>query len=381
MIISFVLACSEGERLLDKQDLTLPYRIKNFEEHPCLTLGDYFRAATSALLEKDAQPLISCLKAVSGVNLLRRDVDKIVVRSEKHGALYHVASIDIHAAGLKIKLALNTALSSSSAFMLEKEYRTLESLSSKENPSLIPIPFWKTKVNAGRQGEYFLFAFVRWFDDYHEWHISGRDKRNKDIITIWDAGRRYRRATHKEVYDIYRLASRLLTLYYDTLSFSQIRPWHHAAGDFVVGKKDGITDVRLISARDYSPSPLFCSGKKPLPILALIYFLLELSVRMRLDKIDGTGNASWAGKTSCHGAVDGFFEGVGKLESDKRLAGVHRNELISVIRSFEPAEYLRLLEPIADMIASEDQADYDLILSNLEDHSHDLYQTVRALRI
>lgn len=380
MITSFVLGCPDGERIIDEQALSFPYRVGNFKEHPCLTLGDYYRAVTSALLEEEAQPLLTCLTAVSGAGFNRQDIEEIVVRSEKHGAVYHVASIDIHAGGRRNRLGLYSALFSSGADMLDKEYQTLELLGSRINPSLIPMSLRKAKVTAGRQSEYFLFAFVQWFDDYHEWHISGTDSCNEHIVTVWDTVMGYQRASRKEVYDIFRLSSRLLTLYYDALSFSQIRPWHHAAGDFVVGRKDGVTDIRLISARGYSPSPLFCSGDKPLPVVALVYFLLETSVRMRLDRIDGTGNAVWAGKAGCHGAVDGFIEGMKELEANDRLAGIRADEMVSLLNSFDIQEYLRLLEPIADMIASENKEDYNLVAANLEDHAHDLYQAIRAVR-
>lgn len=380
MIICFLIVGPGGEKSIDEDDLALPYRVGNFREHSFLTLGDYYRAAVSALLEEDAQPLLSCLKALSGVNFTRKDIEKIVVRSEKHGAAYHVASIDIHAGRSKIRLGLNGALSSSGAAQLENEYGTLESLASRMTPCLIPMPLRKTKVTVGNEVEYFLFALVRWFDDFHEWHISGTDSRNEDIVTLWDTTKGYRRASSGEVYDIFRLSSRILTLYYDVPSFSQIRPWHHAAGDFVVQIRNGITDIRLVSARGYSPSPLFQSGTRPSASVALVYFLIEISLRMRIDRFDGTGSSAWAGKVGCCGAVAGFLEGIKALEANDRLAGIQVTEIISLLNSFEIKEFLDLLEPVANMISIENPEDYNLLAAHIEDHAHDLYEAVRACR-
>jgi len=380
MKISFLFGGPGGERSIDEEELALPYRVGNFKEHPFLTLGDYFRAAASALLEEDTQPLLVCLEALSGVSFTRKDLEKVVVRSEKHGAVYHVASIDIHAEGRKIRLGLNGALSSSGAAQLENEYQTLELLSSRINPSLIPMPLRKTKVTVGKKGEYFLFALVRWFDDYHEWHLTGTDWRNEDIVTLWDTTTGYRRASSEEVYDIFRLSSKILTLYYDVFSFSQIRPWHHAAGDFVVRIRNGITDIRLVSARGYSPSPLFQLSARPSPIVALVYFLIEISVRMRIDRFDGTGSSAWAGKVGCYGTVDGFLEGIKELEANDRLEGIQLTDIVSLLNSFEIKEFLNLLEPVADMISIENPEDYNLLAARIEDHAHDLYEAVRACR-
>ena len=43
---------------------------------------------------------------------------------------------------------------------------------------------------------------------------------------------------------------------------------------------------------------------------ALLLFFLTLSIRMRLDRLDGTGDVAWADDSSLTGVWTGFLEGL-----------------------------------------------------------------------
>ena len=66
----------------------------------------------------------------------------------------------------------------------------------------------------------------------------------------------------------------------------------------------------LISIRKYGP--LIENVNKDLGTVldALLIFLLQLSIRMRLDRLDGVGEYVWADIWAVKGTVSGFFKGL-----------------------------------------------------------------------
>jgi hypothetical protein len=50
------------------------------------------------------------------------------------------------------------------------------------------------------------------------------------------------------------------------------------------------------------------------PREALLFFLLNLSLRMRLDRIDGTGKVAWAESPCVDATLKGFMEGLREKE-------------------------------------------------------------------
>ena len=81
------------------------------------------------------------------------------------------------------------------------------------------------------------FLLEDWFEGYHEFHIS-KDNEGKQQLKLWDFDHGYKNLSQEQSFEIYKKASKILTLYYDLEDFSQIFPWHHAAGDFVVKIED-----------------------------------------------------------------------------------------------------------------------------------------------
>ncbi|RJR26435.1 MAG: hypothetical protein C4582_01730 [Desulfobacteraceae bacterium] len=383
MITRFLLSSPSGDMEIDQAALALPYKTGRFQDHPFLKLGDYFKAARQALLEEDSASLLSFLGAHLGRKISLNELRDIAIRSEKHGALYHVGSVEINAGESTIKLALNASSSQKTSPWLEREHSTLTLLHKTFNLPYLPKAFWKTKIEIrrGYDRETFFFSFCEWFHDYHEWHLSYPSEDGQDTISVWDTCRGYRTFSTNEAYEIYRLASRILTVYYQYESFCQIRPWHHAAGDFVVGNQNGAIDVKLVSARSYSPSPVLSTDANVRPMVALIYFLLELSLRMRLDRIDGTGDPAWAGNYCVSATVEGFLEGLMYKEANGLPSGGLTKELIEVLKNLSIQEYLDLFQPIADLIYDENPSDFEVVSSHLNDHAEDFRETIKGVRL
>jgi hypothetical protein len=108
----------------------------------------------------------------------------------------------------------------------------------------------------------------------------------------------------------------ILAYYYNAETFEQIFAWHHAAGDFIVRIENGLLDLKLITVRRYAPliqnlNHPENSVKDPEMILqALLLFFLGLSIRMRLDRLDGVGDISWADSRAVPATLEGFFDGL-----------------------------------------------------------------------
>ncbi|MGC1403805.1 MAG: hypothetical protein WA974_12855, partial [Thermodesulfobacteriota bacterium] len=100
-------------------------------------------------------------------------------------------------------------------------------------------------------------------------------------------------------------------------TYEQIFPWHHGAGDFVVKLTDDGLEVRLVTVRQYGamadPSEMDRNE-------ALLFFFLNLSIRMRLDRLDGVGELIWAEDECLDMTWEGFKEALQVKEREGVLA-------------------------------------------------------------
>jgi hypothetical protein len=178
----------------------------------------------------------------------------------------------------------------------------------------------------------------------------------------------------------YRKISRILTYYYNIETFEQISPWHHAAGDFIVRQEDGRVDVRLITVRGYSPLMEFTGQdeEKKVHILpCLLVFFLNLTVRMRLDRLNGTGKTILLGKETIMAAVEGFLHAL----DEKSLAydyGELRKTFIEFFRQFSLEQVTGLVENILESSRPE-FSEITGIEENLESHCRTLYSIFKTL--
>ncbi len=108
-----------------------------------------------------------------------------------------------------------------------------------------------------------------------------------------------------------------MTSYYDLPTFSQIYPWHLAAGDFIVRLAGDRVEVRLVAARQYGS--LIGPPDLP-PEEALLFFLLNLTLRLRLDRLNGVGDLAWADDGCLQPAFDGFFRALAEKEQMGEIA-------------------------------------------------------------
>ena len=149
------------------------------------------------------------------------------------------------------------------------------------------------------------FFLGPWFHGFHEFHITG----NGDQVVVWRPGETDLILPLNRALPIYENIAAILTTAYDPDSGREIFPWHHAAGDFIVDPSEETMPVRLITVRGYdSLSDMDVSETGPYP--ALLFFLLNLTLRMRLDRIDGVGAPVFLNGSVLKATLKGFIRGL-----------------------------------------------------------------------
>ena len=380
MIVKTMLADADGDIPVSSENTGTPFKISPVETHPFLTLGDYFQAVEVFLLKDKAKRLRAAIYDLRQVRVDPEDIDKILIRSEKHGVLYHIASVEVFYMGFQTRLSVSTAISDRAKKWLLHEFKVITHLNKNLGLPYLPKVFSLGEVPCrSREGTetFMTLSLAEWFEDHHEWHFAEDDKEKGQRIRVWDLKRGCRFLSEKSKYDLFRQASRILTLYYDTRDFRQIYPWHHAAGDFTVKSEGGRTEVRLTTARRYEPVMAFPDDAATGPLVALTNFFLNLTIKMRIDKIDGTGDVFWAGEDILPAVIKGFFQGIGKKEAKGTTHLGKGADFPALLKSFNRDEIEGLIMPLLDLYSKEDPADFSVIRENLSDHASQLFRALR----
>jgi len=412
--IRYLVSSPYGDIPADKKKWDLPLEGDELKT----SYKIYFHSIKNFLLKDDLKPLLPIISKKTGKEIHFKEIYEIIVRSEKHGVLYHPASIEFILKGEKIKFGLNVAISDTGRVWLRKEFDTLQKLHSKFDLPYLPRVYFLGDANA------MSFLLEDWFESYHEFHIS-IDKDGTQRLKLWDFDKGYRYLSPEQSFEIYKQVSQILTLYYDLKNFSQILAWHHAAGDFVVriedkaighphpnpppsrGRADrespssresesisfadkyplstggrglggGVINVRLTTVRRYEPFIGFTDKEALNPILALYYYFLNLTIRMRLDKLDGMGEVIWADDKCLEATLIGFFE-VLKLKGDlKHYLNLNRAEdFLMLLQTFSQEELKSIINPLIDQYRNTN--DSPVIIANLDKHIEEIYTTLQNL--
>lgn len=379
MRIHFLFSSSEGDIVADETLLSRPFLLNPHETHPSLRLGDYFNAIEHVLFQNNGQVLSALLCELWKKPVHTADIQEVLIRSEKHGTLYHLASVEIIGPGSRSKFAVSTAVQEANRQWLAQEFETLRHLGNILSWSYLPVVhFLETLDWPTPQGGVSLSIMLsEWFEDYHEWHLTKTAAGDTGLV-IWDLQRGYRMAAEWESRQIYRQASKILTLYYDLRTSHHIHPWHHAAGDFIVKSGHEIVDLKLTTARGYEPLVVFLEDQDINPIMALVYFLLDLSIRMRLDRWEGVGRLAWAPDFCVQPTVEGFFEAMTQMASRGRYSLGSLPDLSSLLKTFRRREFHKLYRQLMDLYRHEGEEMGCLVKEHLEEHCAVLERAIQG---
>jgi len=372
------MSSPQGALELSPEDLEQPFLLSPSEKHPSLTLKDYFGALQKFILSHDGAILFSALSKQNLQHIDVADISEVVISSEKHGAYYHIASIALRVLEKEVRFAITTALSEPAKISLEKEFFIMRQLIGL-SPEFLPEIYsretvtWSTESGA----EEFVMMLGEWLDGYHEWHLNDNPESGKRQIQLWDYDQGYRFLSKAESHEILRQVAYILTYYYDPASFCEIYPWHHGAGDFVVKAESGALSVKLITARQYEPLVHFDRVKEADHLVAAILFLLNLSLRVRLDRLDGVAGPAWIDDSAVHAAVEGFFAGLQATSATNRLLLGSLSGFLEILQSFDAQEILDMYESLLHIYAEEDQDDFRLIQAKLAEHASLLHTVLQ----
>jgi hypothetical protein len=381
--VLYLFSSPEGDIPLDTRTLDQPFLLAPSEPHPHMTLGHYFDSIHRFVLVENWDTFFTVLNESTKNKIDPADIRQVLIRSEKHGTLYHLASIEVLAPGFQRKFALSTGVSQRGKDWLNHEFDVIRGLNHATNLPYLPRVYFKGDVTCRTENgdETMVMSLAEWFGDYHEWHISLNENEESLQILIWDQNKGYGYASKQECHEIYREASKILTLYYDTRTYSQIYPWHHGAGDFVVKREQGKIKVRLTTARKYEPVMVFNEEAQINPLVALIYFFLNLTLQMRLDKLDGTGEVTWAEDWVLLPVIEGFLDAFRIKEKQESDHPIEVNDLITLLKGFSREEFQNVLNSLMDLHRHQDPEAYRIIQAQLKDHAKAVYEGLRAERV
>ncbi len=270
-----------------------------------IQVGEYFLAAKSFLMKNSCRVLKSALPKSFAPEKQGQKIKLILV---KHGAFYHVLKVKVAAEANGVSsFVLNGAVSPRGLALMEQEQALLVQLARKNGRGVLPFIYGADKITYRKKE--FGFFLGQWFEGFEEFHVT--EKSGCRQISIWNSRGGSSYLAFEEAAPIYEQIAGILTGFYDLKTFEQVFPWHHAAGDFVVnaGKRD--MAVKMISTRGYRPLVDFPS-RKQYALPSLLFFLLNLSIRIRLDRLDGTGEPVFLGDPVPKACISGFLKGLKK---------------------------------------------------------------------
>ncbi len=328
---------------------------------PELTYGRYFEALEAFVLEGGGAVLAGALEALGLGGVWPGGVGEVVLRAEKHGALYHPASVTVRLSGNTVKLCVNVAATAVSVACLESEAGLLAGLRRDFTPAFLPRP------HAFAALESMAFLLEEWFEGFHEFHQDGSGR-----VRLWDFDAGERTLSQTEAVALYRETARIMTRYYDPATGAAIAPWHHAAGDFVARVADGRVEARLVTARGHGAARHFTEAGPMAERLAALAFFTNMTMRMRLDRVDGVGPLVLAGADAAGAAVAGFAQALGE-RGDVGDAGLG---VLDFLGSFSAAELAGAGARLAEPCPPEEEA---LLAAAWPEHAAVLVEALAAV--
>jgi hypothetical protein len=344
-----------------------------------VTHGDYFCAVRSFLENNRFDILTSALSQYLNRDIKPENIETISIFLEKHGEFYHPARIEANVNGNIAPFVLNVAVSHAGTESIQREYKILQKLNSNFPSSFLPKVYGKGIADTKKNFTFSMFL-GEWFEGFKEFHLSKTPSDERIRINVWDTEKGNFFLTDEQTVELYRQAASILTCYYNIETFEQIYPWHHAAGDFVIKLSNDKVNTRLVTTRQYAPmfetNEMEDRDKGPTLILeALLVFFLNLTIRMRLDRLDGVGENVWSDDVAVEGTLQGFFQGLALKSSVDLLQDSVVNCMRKHLLSCSQSDLLDLSQAMVNAYNPR-APEVPVIKQNLQHHVLILYQSI-----
>jgi hypothetical protein len=298
-----------------RQPLPLDRNLSSATGPLAISHGEYFTAVRDFLENTGCELISRAIDERITPEMKPAQIRKIRICLEKHGAFYHPAHLQVLTQHQTMAFVLNVAVSESGIRHIRDEHHYMQKLNNEFNHSFLPQVYGIGEITAAGNRKINMFL-GQWFEGYHEFHLSRDTTDGKIQVAVWHPRNKGLFLTVEQSHELYRQVAKILAYYYNVVTFAQIFPWHHAAGDFIVRVDNVNLDAKLITVRRYTPflskiQALEQMAEGPELILqALLIFFLSLSIRTRLDRLDGVGDMVWADQSVVGPTLAGFMEGL-----------------------------------------------------------------------
>lgn len=313
-----------------------------------VSYGAYLSAVGRFLELNDYRTVSDALGHSTGKSATVAKVRGLSVILVKHGEFYHPVRVIIETVAGEYSFVVSGAVSKAGRGHIVGEFKYLAGLWAEFDKPVIPRVFQLDEITT-ENGSIIPMFSAQWFDGFCEFHLTDTFPGNRSNLVVWDQDESSHFLTRSQAADVYRKVAQTLTTTYNFFTFHHISVWHHAAGDFIVRpiNPDRI-DLRLITVRKYAP---LIENPEPDPnnmIEGLLLFLVNLSLRNRLDRLDGTGDLAWAEDYALDATIDGFFSGLEIMAAKLELPDSFADSIRNYIRAYPPDELQALFSAVAD---------------------------------
>jgi len=346
--------------------------------------GDYFTAARDFLERERYRSITQSVSQYLHRNITPDEIEEIGIFLDKHGEFYHPAKVEAVLQAVKIPFVLNVAVTDIGKQCAQREYLLLKKLNTGYSDSFVPKVHAQGAVFTKMDQVEIRMFLGQWFQGFNEFHTSLDPDDNTYRIIVWDHEHGNFFLTDQQTIDLYRQATKILTYYYNIETFEQIFSWHHAAGDFVLKCQKDVVELKLVTVRQYRSmyeNDMASESIEPDSewiLEALLVFLLNTAIKMRIDRLDGIGDIVWSDNMALEGILKGFFEGL----SLKPFFSVFEEPLDHCFRehllSCSKTDFIDLNHDIAGTYSSQ-APEAPVIRQHLEKHVEDLYNAIRQI--
>ncbi len=329
---------------------------------PHMTVAGYLAAVCMFLLQKDETILKHALYKTTGSQVIPEALDLTL---EKHGPFYHPVRASVKARGTRTSFVVNGAVSEPGLSLAGQEYQLLSRLEKIDEQGFLPKVFGFDTVST-HKGPVSLFL-GQWFDNHYEFHATPEP--GGYAIGLWLSEGSIARLDPSDACSIFRQAGRILAHFFNPETGEQIFPWHHATGDFIAGPGPAGFDVKLITVRGYQSLADMETGelsRDQACLTNIVHFIVNLGLRMRLDRTDGTKGSAWLPGMLIRQAVEGALEALDTHRTLELRPGI-RQLLPTILSSLSFEDLYTISEQII-CACNQEASEISLIRTHLEDH-------------
>ncbi len=334
------------------------------------TRGSYFEAVRMFLEEPPRYRLADAASRRIRQPVVPTDIEAVDIFLEKHGQYYHPARVEAVISGRVLNFVVNAAVTETGRSVIETDFNNMMQINRQFPYRFLPRVYHLGEIQTDSGQPDWILFLGQWLEDYHEFHLKRSATDGTVEMVVWDPLRGSRLLAAKQTTDVYRQVACILTATYNLLNSQHIGAWHHAAGDFVI-RTEPTPDLKLVTVRQYRPLFAGSMDDSETVFQTLLLFLLDLSVRTRIDRDNGTGDLLWSAELAVAATINGFFDGLALQVQ----CGLIPAELPTLFRTYlKDLTEEDLTDLLGALVAKKTPAgpEYELVHRHLEMHTRSL---------